>query len=147
MIQVLIFLYKSNTPSYKKLDDFQSSSSPACTKPLHPFCSTSCGSWGRVLYSFLSLPQQYLLHSFIHFDGQLSLSLSLSSIDVPTTFCPNLGNFLRCLAPRECEKTREDQAPSFLNTWWTLATWCVRYSWSFAPRQLEVAWELPIGCG
>lgn len=44
-----------------------------------------------------------------------SLSPSLMSYHL----CPKLCDSLRCFAPRNSEKAREDQGPSFSSTWWS----------------------------
>jgi hypothetical protein len=65
----------------------------------------------------------------------------------PNSLTQDLRNFLRDLALESVRKLEKILLLCSCALGEALAAWCVRYSWSLAPRRLAVARELLILCG
>jgi len=81
-------------------------------------------------------PNGHLLYSFIL--DEHKLSLSLPSLVLPTPFL-NLCDSLRDFALESVRKLEKILLLYSCALGEALADWCVRYSWSLAPRRLTVA--------
>ena len=80
-------------------------------------------------------PNGHLLHSLIHFDRKLSLF----KLSAPNSLAQDLHDSLRDLALECVRKLEKILLLCSCALGEALAAWCVRYSWSLAPRWLAVA--------
>jgi hypothetical protein len=93
-----------------------------------------CGSRGRYLYLLPSPPMVifFLIHSFTN---RSALSLQAWCSQLP---CSNLRDYMRDLALESVRKLKKILLLHSCALGEALAAWCVRYSWSLAPRRLAV---------
>jgi hypothetical protein len=133
-----------NTPSYKKLADLNSflfwqarnlrvfTEAPGSVRP-----DRYVGDVGGV-YTIPLRPQRSSSSSF-HLEPHQELSLSLK-LCAPIFFAWNLYDSLRDLALESVRKLKKIILLCSRALGEALAAWCVRYSWSSAPRRLAVTW-------
>ena len=143
-------IYISNNPSHKKASWAEFLSALACAEPPRsgaepprPDAEALGSVWpdhfvgdGGGIYTHPFAPNGHLLPHF-HSDSNWS-SLSLSQAWFSQLPCSNLCDSLRDLALESLRKLEKILLHSCA-LGEALAAWCVRYSWSLAPRWLAVA--------
>ena len=149
-------IFNSNNPSHKKLAELNSYLlwpmwNLRGAKPPRSNAEAPRSVWpdrfvGDVggIYTIPLRPQRSSSSSFTQTRTE---PLSLTQASCSQLPCSNLCDSLRDLALKSVRKLKKILLPLSYAPGEALATWCVHYSWSLAPRWLAVARELSILCG
>ena len=137
------YIYISNNPSHKMASRAEFLSALAYAEPLRPNAEAPgsnkpdrfVGDVGGI-YTIPLSPQRLSSSSSTCTHNRGSFSLKAQCSQLP---CSNICDSLRDLALESVRKLEKILLLRSCALGEALATWCVRYSWSLALRQLAVA--------